>query len=67
MYRYTKQGDRKQVTAKVKAQMGKPTVHRFKVIDGKCVEVSGKIQHSFGIARNITDQQIERFKDRNQD
>jgi hypothetical protein len=41
MYRYTKQGDRKQITAKVKpAQWGRLTGGQVEVINSNCVEVA---------------------------
>jgi hypothetical protein len=41
MYRYTKQGDRKQITAKVKpAQWGRLTGAQVEVINRNCVEVA---------------------------
>jgi uncharacterized protein YjbJ (UPF0337 family) len=65
MSRYTLQGSWNQLTGKVKAQWGKFTGRQPKVIDGKRVEVLGKIQFGYGISSNVNEQQIERFKVRN--
>ena len=66
MNRDTIEGNWKQFAGKVKAQWGKLTGRQLEVIDGKRVEVSGKIQQGYGITRDATEQQIERFKERSE-
>ncbi len=61
------QGSWKQFTGEVKNQWGKLIGRQLEMIDGKLVEVSGNIQHGYGITRDATEQQIKHFKERNED
>lgn len=65
MNRDTIEGNWKQFTGKVKSQWGKLTGHPLEEIDGKRVEVSGKIQEVSGITKDAVEQQIEDVKKRN--
>lgn len=51
-------GNWKQFSGKAKAKWGNLTGRQGKVIDGKRIEVSGKIQQDIGIARDATKKQM---------
>lgn len=55
-------GNWKRFTGRLKAQWGRLTGRQLDVIDGKGIELSGKIQEGYGMARDATGQQIERLK-----
>lgn len=63
----TIEGSWKQFTGKVKAQWGRLSGHPLEVIDGKRVEVSGKIQEGYGVAKDETEDQVESLKKPNND
>ncbi len=50
-----------QFKGKVKAQWGRLTGGHLDVVDGKRVELSGKIQEGYGITKDAAERQIERF------
>ena len=60
-------GGWKQLTGRVKAQWGKLTGHKLEEIDGRRIELSGRIQEGYGTARDAAEQRIERFTERNND
>ena len=60
-------GNWKQFKGKAKAQWGKLTDDQLDVIAGKRVELSGRIQESYGITKDEAEQQIKRFEQRNKD
>jgi uncharacterized protein YjbJ (UPF0337 family) len=57
-------GNWKQFKGKVKAQWGKLTGSRLEAIDGKRVELSGKVQEGYGITKDAAEQQIGRLEER---
>jgi uncharacterized protein YjbJ (UPF0337 family) len=64
MNRDTVAGNWKQFKGKVKAQWGKLTGNHADVIEGKGVELSGKVQESYGTAKDAAKQQIENLDER---
>lgn len=60
-------GNWKQFKGKVKARWGQLTDDHLEVIAGKRVELSGKIQETYGITKNEAEDQIRRFEARNKD
>lgn len=60
-------GDWKQFKGKVKAQWGNLTDDQLDVIDGKRIELAGKIQESYGLSKDEIEQQIEAFEKANAD
>jgi uncharacterized protein YjbJ (UPF0337 family) len=60
----TVEGRWKQFKGKVKAQWGKLTGSHVEVIEGKSVELSGKVQEGYGVAKDATEQQIEHLERR---
>lgn len=61
------EGNWKQFKGKVKTQWGKLTDDHLDMIDGKRVELSGKIQEAYGITKDEAEQQIKHFEERNKD
>lgn len=61
------EGNWKQFKGKVKTQWGKLTDDHLDMIDGKRVELSGKIQEAYGITEDEAEQQIKHFEERNKD
>ncbi len=55
-------GNWKQVKGKVKAQWGKLTDDQLDVIDGKRVELAGKIQEAYGVSKDEAEEQIKAFE-----
>jgi uncharacterized protein YjbJ (UPF0337 family) len=53
-------GNWKQLKGRVKAQWGRLTGRHLDVIDGKGVELSGKVQEGYGVTKDVVEQQIER-------
>jgi uncharacterized protein YjbJ (UPF0337 family) len=53
-------GNWKQFKGRVKAQWGRLTGRHLDVIDGKGVELSGKVQEGYGVTKDVVEQQIER-------
>ena len=64
MNRDTIEGGWNQFKGKVKARWGKLTGSHLDVIDGKRVELSGKVQEGYGITKDAAEQQIERIENR---
>jgi uncharacterized protein YjbJ (UPF0337 family) len=54
-------GNWKQFKGRVKARWGKLTGGDLDVIDGKRVELSGKIQEGYGVTKDAAEQQTKRF------
>ncbi len=54
-----------QFKGKVKAQLGKLSDEHFDTIFARRIEVAGKIQEGYGIAKDEPRKQVERFADRN--
>ncbi|MFZ0469115.1 MAG: CsbD family protein [Thiogranum sp.] len=67
MNRDTVEGSWKQLKGKVKAQWGKLTGSHLEVIDGKRVELSGKVQEGYGITKDAAQQQVERLEERTEE
>jgi uncharacterized protein YjbJ (UPF0337 family) len=59
------EGNWKQFKGKVKAQWGKLTDDHLDVIAGKRDQLAGKIQETYGITKDETEQQIKRFEEVN--
>jgi uncharacterized protein YjbJ (UPF0337 family) len=59
------EGNWKQFKGKVKAQWGKLTNDHLDVINGNRDQLSGKIQETYGITKDETEQQIKRFEELN--
>lgn len=60
-------GNWKQFQGKVRSQWGKLTDDQLGVIDGRRVELSGKIQETYGISREEAERQIADFEKRHGD
>jgi uncharacterized protein YjbJ (UPF0337 family) len=58
-------GNWKQFKGKVKARWGNLTDDHLDMIAGKRVELSGKIQETYGITKNEAERQIRRFEELN--
>lgn len=58
------QGNWKQLKGKVQQQWGKLTDDDFDVIDGKRVELTGRIQERYGITREEAEKQVRDWEDR---
>jgi len=56
-----------QFRGEVKAQWGKLTNDHLDVIEGKRIELSGKIQETYGITKDEAERQIKDFELRKQD
>ncbi len=61
------EGNWKQLQGIAKAQWGDLTDNHLKVIAGKRIELSGKIQEAYGISRDEAEKQIKSFEERNKD
>jgi len=59
------EGNWKQFKGKVKKQWGKLTGDHLDVIGGNRDQLAGKIQMTYGITKDETEQQIKRFEDLN--
>ncbi|MCK7593059.1 CsbD family protein [Pseudomarimonas salicorniae] len=57
-------GNWKQFQGQVRAQWGKLTDDQLGVIDGRRVELAGKIQETYGISREEAEKQIAEFEKR---
>jgi len=55
-------GNWKQFKGRVKAQWGKLTGGHLDVIDGRRIELSGRIQEGYGVTKDAAEQQIKRFE-----
>lgn len=60
-------GNWKQFKGKVKAQWGQLTDDHLDQIDGKRIELAGKIQETYGITKDETELQIKQFEENNKD
>ncbi len=56
-------GNWKQFRGNVKAQWGKLTDDHLDVIDGRRIELAGKIQEAYGISKDEAEMQIKQFED----
>ena len=63
MNRDSIEGSWKQFKGKVKAQWGKLTGNQLDEIDGKRVELSGKLQEGYGSAKDAVEEQSERLQE----
>jgi len=54
-------GNWKQFKGRVNTQWSRHIGHQLEEIDGKRVEVSGKIQEGHGVARDAAEQHIKRI------
>jgi uncharacterized protein YjbJ (UPF0337 family) len=61
------EGNWKQFKGKAKAQWGKLSDDHLDVIAGNCDQLAGKIQETYGITKDETEQQIKRFEELNKD
>lgn len=61
------QGNWQQFKGKVKAQWGKLTDDQLDVIDGKRIELLGRIQETYGIGKDEAEQQLAQFEKLNDD
>ena len=59
------EGNWKQFKGKVKAQWGKLTDDHLDVIAGNRDQLAGKIQETYGITKDATEQQIKEFEELN--
>lgn len=59
------QGNWKQFRGNVKAQWGKLSDDQLDVIDGKRVELAGKIQEAYGLTKEDAEKQIKAFEESN--
>jgi len=55
----------KQFKGKVKAQLGKLSDEHLDAIFARRLEVAGKVQEGYGIAKDETRKQVERYADQN--
>ena len=55
------EGNWKQFKGKVKEQWGKLTDDDLDVIEGKRVELSGRLQNRYGIAKDEAERQIDKW------
>ena len=60
-------GNWKQFKGKVKAQWGQLTDDHLDQIDGKRIELAGKIQETYGITKDEAELQIKQFEENNKD
>lgn len=58
------EGNWKQLKGKIKGRWGKLTDDHLDMIAGKRVELTGKIQESYGITKDEAEAQIKRFEER---
>ncbi|WP_029134932.1 CsbD family protein [Sedimenticola selenatireducens] len=63
MNRDSIEGSWKQFKGKVKAQWGKLTGNQLDEVDGKRVELSGKLQEGYGNAKDAVEEQSERLQE----
>ena len=61
------QGNWKQFKGNVKTQWGKLTDDHLDVIDGKRIELSGKLQEAYGISKDEAEKQIKVFEEHHKD
>ncbi|NDP48275.1 MAG: CsbD family protein [Sulfuriferula multivorans] len=58
-------GNWKQFKGQVKAQWGQLTDDHLDQIDGKRIELAGKIQETYGITKDEAESQIKQFEENN--
>ncbi len=58
------EGNWKQFTGKAKQQWGKLTDDDLTVVEGRRVELVGKIQERYGIAKDEAERQVKEWADR---
>ena len=61
----TTKGNWKQMRGSVKEQWGKLTDDHLDVIDGRREQLVGRIQESYGVARDEADRQVKDWEKRN--
>jgi uncharacterized protein YjbJ (UPF0337 family) len=61
------EGNWKKVKGKVKEQWGRLTDDHLDVVAGKRDQLVGRIQESYGIARDEAERQVSDWEDRNRD
>ena len=59
------EGNWKQFSGKVKQQWGKLTDDDLQVVEGRRVELVGKIQERYGVARDVAQKQVEEWNTSN--
>ena len=57
------QGNWKQFKGNVKAQWGKLSDDQLDVIDGRRVELAGRIQEAYGLTKEDAEKQIKAFEE----
>ena len=60
-------GNWKQFKGQVKARWGQLTDDHLDQIDGKRIELAGKIQEAYGITKDEAELQIKRFEENSKD
>lgn len=60
-------GNWKQFKGKVKTQWGQITDDQLDVIDGKRIELAGRIQETYGITKDEAEAQVAAFEAANKD
>lgn len=55
-------GNWKQFRGKVKSQWGKLTDDQLDVIDGRRIELAGRIQEAYGLSKDDVEKQITAFE-----
>lgn len=55
-------GNWKQFRGQVKAQWGKLTDDQIDVIDGRRIELAGRIQEAYGVSKDEAEKQIKAFE-----
>lgn len=61
------EGNWKQFKGQVKTQWGKLTDDQLDVIDGKRIELIGRIQEAYGISSDDAEREVSRFEEANKD
>ncbi len=61
------EGNWKQFRGKVKSQWGRLSDDQLDLIAGKRVELAGKIQEHYGLAKDEVERQIKEFEAQNRD
>ena len=61
------EGNWKQFKGRIRVRWGKLTDDKLDLINGKRVELAGKIQEAYGITKEEVEAQIKIFEEQNQD
>lgn len=61
------EGNWKQFKGRIRVRWGKLTDDKLDLINGKRVELAGKIQEAYGITKEEVEEQIKIFEEQNQD